>query len=112
MKKMKKTKGKVFQWRMPAPCDHCPFEPGPLRESLLRLPEIEKAVLAGEAFLCHKTTKQTGNNTNLVCAGAINLQHQHGYFSPFEQICTRLEGIQESKTTILHRLKGLMKVRR
>lgn len=103
----KKQKGKVFLWRMKEACENCPFIEGPMRVSLRRLPEIERDLLAGKHFLCHKTTRETGNKTNLVCAGALDFQHQHGVISGYEQLCTSMDGCSESRGEMFRRLKSI-----
>lgn len=109
---MKKEKWKTFLWRMKDPCESCPFIPGPMRDSLRRLPEIEKELLGGSYFLCHKTTKETGNRTNLVCAGALDFQHARDVISDYERLCLSLEGVPESKKELFRRLKGLMRAKK
>lgn len=82
---------------MPEPCDNCPFnKTGPgahLRRSLMpgRWEEITESLERGEHFTCHKTTDETGNGTNLVCAGAIAYQDEICVSSQYVRICERLE---------------------
>jgi|GEM_PF-5140460 len=110
---MRKEKGKVFLWRMQEACENCPFVIGsPIRDTLRRLPEIEREVLGGNHFFCHKTTRETGNRTDLVCAGALDFQHRHGVISPYELLCRSLEGVGESRKEIFRRLKRLGKGKR
>ena len=83
-------------YRMSEKCADCPFaKSGPglhLRKSLhpRRWPSILADLRAGKHFTCHKTTEETGNNTNLVCAGAIEWQDKHGRVSTMVQIMRRL----------------------
>lgn len=105
---MKKEKGKVFLWRMEKPCENCPFIDGPMRQSLRRIEEIERDMLAGKHFLCHKTTQQTGNKTNLVCAGALDFQQAHGVTSGYEILCTALKDVGENREEIFRRLKQIV----
>lgn len=83
-------------WRMREKCADCPFaKSGPglhLRKSLRpgRWFDILADLRAGKHFTCHKTTEETGNNTNLVCAGAIEWQEKHGCISAIVQIMGRL----------------------
>jgi len=87
----------MSDWRMSKKCADCPFaKRGPglrLRRSLA--PGRWKGILAslrrGETFNCHKTTLETGNGTNLVCAGAIEWQASQGTSSNYQRICERLE---------------------
>lgn len=65
-----------------------------MRASLRRLADIEAELsrqFSPTYFLCHKTTRQTGNGSNLVCAGALAWQDARGIESDYVQICRRLE---------------------
>ena len=85
------------KWKMEAPCANCPFsdsaEGKALAKSLRRgrLAEIKADLRRGGHFTCHKTTHETGNSTNLICAGAMAWQHDRGLTSQYERICERLE---------------------
>jgi hypothetical protein len=76
-------------WRQPVPCDNCPFnsegEGLYLRRSLARgrFQQICDDLKAGLTFNCHKTTHETGDGTELVCAGAIKWSNDRGYSSNF-----------------------------
>ncbi len=85
-------------WRMAKQCEDCPFAAsGPglrLRKSLQsgRWREILNLLRADKHFLCHKTTDETGNGTNLVCAGSIEWSEKHRVPpSQFQRIMERLE---------------------
>lgn len=84
-------------WRVQKPCDDCPFSDSAagkhLRKSLhkARWREITEGLLRQEHFFCHKTSDETGNGTNLVCAGSIEWQDAHGVSSQFVRICERLD---------------------
>jgi hypothetical protein len=92
------TKGSKA-WRMPEPCLDCPFNrtgPGArLRRTLrpARWAEITRLVGTGQShFMCHKTTPETGNGTNLYCAGALAYQDKLGVSDNYRRVCERLEG--------------------
>lgn len=91
------------RWKMETPCDTCPFATsGPgleLRQTLRpgRWYEILTMLARGqEHFTCHKTTGETGNGTNLICAGAMALQHKHGLTSNYERVCERIDGLRQT----------------
>lgn len=92
-----------MKWRMLSKCDNCPFASrGPglkLRRSLsvVRWQRILGGLLRGEHFYCHKTTEETGDGSNLVCAGSIEWQDKHGASSQYVRICERLGAIQGEK---------------
>jgi hypothetical protein len=52
-----------------------------------------------EHFVCHKTSDETGNGSNLLCAGAIAWQEKHGCVSTFQQIMERLTFIRTKKSS-------------
>jgi len=87
----------VSGWRMEKMCEDCPFakngKGARLRRSLR--PGRWRSILAGlrreETFTCHKTTDETGDGSNRVCAGAIEWQDKHGTSSQYVRICERLE---------------------
>lgn len=89
-------------WRTLVPCADCPFNPtGPgarLRRSLgrARMAEIKRALLSDRHFTCHKTTVETGNGTNLMCAGAIAFQESRGAPSNLQRIFERLDAAREA----------------
>jgi hypothetical protein len=82
---------------MPAPCENCPFNRSGdglrLRKSLgvLRWNRILGALLRGEHFACHKTTEETGDGSNLICAGAIAYQEKKGVSSNLQRVMERLD---------------------
>jgi hypothetical protein len=93
-------------WRQPVPCDNCPFnsegEGLYLRRSLARgrFQQICDDLKAGLTFNCHKTTHETGDGTELVCAGAIKWSNDRGYSSNFQRVMERLDYIfQGSKVS-------------
>jgi len=87
-------------WRTKRMCVDCPFQTkGPglhLRKSLRRGRWI--AILQGlmhqDHFTCHETTKETGNGSNLVCAGSIEWQDKHGVSAQYVRICERLAHLE------------------
>lgn len=85
------------QWRVKTPCADCPFNKSGdglhLRKSLAkgRWQEIISGLKRDGHFTCHKTTHETGNGSNLICAGALDWQAEHGYSSQYARICERLE---------------------
>lgn len=84
-------------WRMPSPCIECPFNtkgPGAhLRKTLRagRWRGILSALRRGDHFTCHKTANETGDGTNLMCAGAIKWQNNRGLSSNLQRVCERLD---------------------
>ena len=82
-------------WRMKEMCAECPFQrsgPGAeLRRSLRRWPDILKSVRDEKDFRCHMTTRETGNGTNLICAGAIAYQERYQCTSVYVQVMGRFE---------------------
>lgn len=87
----------AFRWRMNKPCENCPFNktsPGAeLRRSMRgkRWNGILHGLRNNMHFTCHKTTRQTGNGTNLICAGAIQWQEKRGLSSNLARIMERVE---------------------
>ena len=90
-------------WRTKEKCEDCPFATkGPgleLRKSLRagRWQEILAGLLKQEHFFCHKTTEDTGNGSNLVCAGSIEWQDKHGTSSQFMRVCETLDYFARKK---------------
>ena len=85
-------------WRVDPPCADCPFnEAGPgrrLRDSLYpgRFAAIKRALRAEQSFHCHKTTRETGNGTALICGGSLRWKTANRVrFNQYEQIAERLE---------------------
>lgn len=111
-------KKKIFRWRVDEMCSNCPFmndgDGLMLREGLgtTRWQGIMSDVLQGRRFDCHKTTRETGNGTDLYCAGALAFQKAHGVHSTYAEICEGLSNTHETKTVILRRLIGIAKSRR
>jgi len=107
-----------FRWRVEKMCENCPFmEDGDgyaLRQSLSpgRWDEIVRGIMAGQRFPCHKTTRETGNGTDLYCAGALERQALHKIETDYMRLCRSLEGVQESKATMFKRLRRIFKERR
>jgi hypothetical protein len=83
-------------WRMAAPCAACPFnETGPgraLRNSLRpgRFKEICAGLRRDGHFQCHKTGRETGDGSELLCAGALAWQEKRGLSSQYVRIAERL----------------------
>lgn len=91
------------RWRMDTACDNCPFTNSPggshLRKTLrpARWKQITIDLKRGAHFYCHKTTKQTGDGSNLVCAGSIEWQTKRGIVSQYVQVAERLEQFAREK---------------
>lgn len=87
----RRTNHKVV-WRMAEKCADCPFSNSGkglyLRRTLRpgRWTGILDGLRDGNFFPCHKTTRETGDGSNLVCAGAIDWQNKHGYSSAYVRI--------------------------
>lgn len=117
-KKVTPKRKPKFRWRTTKRCEDCPFNPsGPgliLRESLNggRWDEIKRGLLAGAKFDCHQTTKETGNGTNLYCAGALEFQRSAGIHTDYMTLCKGLEGVAENKEELFRRLKLTARKRR
>ena len=109
-----KPASKTFIWRMPSLCEDCPFAKSGLGKQLAdslhpdRLKLIKHGLRNGEYFVCHKTTRETGDGSNLVCAGALAYQEQRSVRSKYQQICEQLAGCRESKPEIFKRLRGVV----
>lgn len=86
-------------WRQPVPCSNCPFnsegEGLHLRQSLApgRFKEITDGLKEGQVFNCHKTTHDTGDGTELVCAGSIEWANARGHSSNYQRVMERLDYI-------------------
>lgn len=84
-------------WRMPSPCENCPFNKSGkglhLRKSLRvgRWREILLGLRMGEYFTCHKTSDETGDGSNLVCAGSLDWNNKRGLSSNFQRVMERLD---------------------
>ena len=86
-----------YQWRMPAMCDNCPFASRGkglfLRRTLRagRWREILRGLRNDGHFTCHKTTRETGDGSMKVCAGAIAWQEKHRCVGQLQRIMQRTE---------------------
>jgi hypothetical protein len=86
-----------LRWRMAKPCEKCPFNArGPgrmLRNSLGpgRWRRLLADLRRGRHFFCHETTTETGNGTNLICAGSIAWEERHAQASDLRQVMERLQ---------------------
>jgi len=84
-------------WRMKELCADCPFAVnGPGRQlraslGLSRWAEILFALKRDGHFTCHKTSDETGDGSNLLCAGAIQWQEKRNLSSQLVRIGERLE---------------------
>lgn len=92
-------------WRTKQKCADCPFaRTGPgarLRRTLTpaRWKGILHDLMNDRHFLCHKTTEETGDGSNLVCAGAIEWQDRHGVSANFVRVMERVDGIFKNRKT-------------
>ena len=88
--------GETLKWRMKEKCLDCPFsnsgEGLRLRRSLRvgRWTQILDGLRRDGHFFCHKTTKESGDGSELICAGSIEWQEQHGCSSQLVRIMERL----------------------
>lgn len=88
-----------MSWRMERMCSNCPFaKSGPGRALARRLPpgrmaDIKRGLLRGEHFTCHKTTHETGDGSDRMCAGAIEWQNERGVTSQLQRTCERIDAI-------------------
>lgn len=88
-------------WRMLSKCADCPFaSSGPglhLRKTLDpgRWREILHGLRTDRHFHCHKTTDETGDGTNLVCAGSLEWSEKHNVSQNFCRVLERVEHISE-----------------
>lgn len=89
-------------WRVARPCADCPFtnsKGGTIQRRALRpgvMADFRRELLGtGGAeptfFLCHKTTDETGNGSNLVCAGALAFQARRGVSSNLQRVMENME---------------------
>jgi hypothetical protein len=90
---------KRFQWRMPKPCELCPFTNQETRNSLApgRFESICRDMQRGRHFLCHASINYDRRNKGAekVCAGAIQWQAERGIEADLVQVMRRLEIIQQ-----------------
>lgn len=88
-----------MSWRVKRKCANCPFaETGKgraLRDSLAkgRWEEIIDGLHNDHHFICHKTADETGNGTNLVCAGSLEYCDREGISTNFQRVMERVEAI-------------------
>lgn len=107
-----------FKWKVEAMCDNCPFATEGqglvLQQSLgqRRWDGILTGLLKGDKFPCHKTTKETGNGTDLYCAGALEFQCRLKIETPYMKLCRSFEGTRENKKTMFNRLLNTARQRR
>ena len=93
-------------WRMPTPCANCPFNSDgsglALRKSLRpgRFGEIRRVLASGGDFTCHKTALETGDGSELLCAGALDWQKKHRVSSQMARIYERLHVMAAKKTKV------------
>ena len=89
----------MIKWRVNKMCADCPFsKSGPglhLRKTLAkgRWRQILESLRRQNHFMCHKTTEETGDGSNLVCAGSIEWQAAHGTSANYVRVCERLDAI-------------------
>jgi len=94
---------KLDEFIQPNSCEDCPFnESGPgldLRSSLRpgRFESIKEDLLRRKVFNCHKTTRQTGDGTEKVCAGALAFQRKNGCVPDGIQVAERLTAMREER---------------
>ena len=98
----------TFRWRMDEKCADCPFATdgkGAFLASTLkpgRMASIKRELRGSRTtpptyFVCHKTTGETGNGTNLVCAGALEYQEARAVYSNYQRVCERLAWLAEQR---------------
>jgi hypothetical protein len=84
-------------------CENCPFnETGPgrrLRDILApgRFDSIKADLDNRKTFNCHKTTKETGDGTEKVCAGALAYQRKNHCVPDSVQVVERIIAMKEGK---------------
>jgi hypothetical protein len=88
-----------MKWRMQKPCRNCPFTKTRAGIHLWQSLSIQfrrETMLAlrnNQHFICHETSTETGNGTNLMCAGAITWQHKRGVSSNLERVMSRIQSL-------------------
>lgn len=89
--------GEQMKWKQDTKCADCPFRTsGPgyalyrtIRRTVWRT--VLRNLRTGGHFYCHRTTRDTGDGTNLICAGAHEWQLRHiGQPSDLAQVMERL----------------------
>ena len=100
---------KQFKWKVEVMCHNCPFRTDGQAIALHphRLPSIKLDLLKGKRFSCHKTTKATGDGTDLYCAGALAFQLERGIHTAYMALCESFQDIRETKATLFKRLKSI-----
>lgn len=94
-------------WRMASKCDNCPFaKSGPgrkLRDCLRpgRWSEITNGLRRGLSFNCHKTTHETGDGSELICAGSIEWMEARGISTNLLRVMERLDYFKDKRTHTL-----------
>ncbi len=85
-------------WRVEKMCSDCPFMPAGKGKDLWdslhdgRREEILSGLEHEGFFVCHKTGLDTGDGTELVCAGSIEWQKEHGHNSSiYARVCQAME---------------------
>ncbi len=96
----------ILNWRMQKQCDNCPFSKSGKGLHLRRTlhPQRWRSILLGlrrgEVFNCHKTTNETGDGSNLICAGAIDFQERNRCTSNLQRVMERLDYAKQDGATI------------
>lgn len=95
--------GIVDDFVQPTSCSNCPFnETGPgrqLRDGLVpgRFESIKADLDQRMTFNCHKTTHETGDGTEKICAGALAYQRQNNCVPDAVQIGERIAAMNEGR---------------
>ena len=93
----------MSQWKMSAPCTDCPFSDSEAGKHLAkslkrgRMAEIKRSLRNDQCFMCHKTMPETGNGTNLICAGALAWQEERALSSNFQRVCEALDYFRQKR---------------
>lgn len=96
-----------YPWRQEKPCNDCPFnirgKGRHLRDSLQpgRWAEITHGLEHGQVFQCHQTTPETGDGSDLICAGALAYQIKRRCVPDTLQLAERLLAIHEGRKAML-----------
>lgn len=91
-----------LKWKMETMCEDCPFArygPGRYLRATLA-PGRWRSILRSlkhSCFPCHKTTPETGNGTNLICAGAYAHQVRYKLWPQYRQVMERLAQMKRGK---------------
>lgn len=62
--------------------------------------DILQGLRRGEVFNCHKTTEETGDGSNLICAGAIDWQEHNRCTSNFQRVMERVDYAASKRKTV------------